>query len=505
MTRTGASDPGSDTASESLTAALRTAPATTADFDLHQPLGELLAGVGLSESDCGGRVDFIGADPVVPSVLRLAGATAIALAAKSIAVAAIWRLRGGRGQDIAMDLRVSPHRLCPFYERKWESLNGYPLGDPIRVDDAFATSSFYRAADGRWVHPMAPYPRLRNDVAALLGVPERVSAVAAAIGRWNADELEHAGAQAGVAMPVVRTIDEMIATEQYRSVLATMPPVVVEKIGDSEPEPLGAGAGAPLEGVRALGRAHVIAGAGCGRALALHGADVLNIWDPNEYEIPSLYVTSNVGVRSAMLDLRRSADWAALRTLLAGGDIFYANRRPGYLARHGLDAPAVAAVRPGIIHATVTLNGDEGPWAGRVGFDQTAGSVAGVMLLEGHDGVPALPVVPVVNDFITAWLLELGVLRALMLRAEQGGSYRVTVSLTRVALWLLSLGTFDKQFASETAGRLPGHEYLDPQTFTVETPLGLYRGVTEQIRMSQTPGYYTNPLLPRGSQPPSWR
>ena len=135
----------------------------------------------------------------------------------------------------------------------------------------------------------------------------------------------------------------------------------------------------------------------------------------------------------------------------------FSNRYPGAFAErmqltaamclpvpNGLDARTAAQVRPGIVHAEVTLNGDTGPWAGRIGFDQTAGSLAGVMMLEGADGVPGLPAVPVVNDYITAWFLQLGILRALMLRAESGGSYRVQVSLTRVALWLLGLGVFDK-------------------------------------------------------------
>jgi hypothetical protein len=493
------------TPEDRLTSALTGPAATTDAFDPHEPLNELLSTVGLRESDCGGSVDFIGADPIMRGALRLAGGTSIALAAKSVAIAKIWQLRGGRGQDISMDLRVAPHRLCPFYDRKWELLNGYPMLDPVRVDDAFATPSFYRTADDRWVHPMGPYARLRHDATVLLGVPERVSAVAGAISTWSSQDLEEAGEEAGVIMPVLRTTAELMASEQYQSVLGGMPPVVVEKIGDSDPEPLSGGVSAPLEGIRALGRAHIIAGAGCGRALALHGADVLNIWDPNEYELPMLYATSNVGVRSAMLDLRGAPEQATMRALLASADVFYANRRPGYLARHGLDAPNAAAVRPGIIHATVNLNGDTGPWSGRVGFDQTAGCLAGVMLLEGDGGVPALPAVPVVNDYITAWFLELGILHALMRRAEHGGSYRVTVSLTRVALWLLSLGTFDKTYSAEVAGRQPGHEYLDPETFTVDTALGRYRGIAEQIRMSQTPGYYSNPLIPRGSHRPEWR
>ena len=127
------------------------------------------------------------------------------------------------------------------------------------------------------------------------------------------------------------------------------------------------------------------------------------------------------------------------------------------------------------------------------------------MLLEGEDGTPGMPAVPVVNDYITAWFLQMGILHALMLRAERGGSYRVMVSLTRVAMWLLSLGTFDKAYSAEVAGKAPGHEYLDPEVFTADTALGRYQGVTEQIRMSQTPGYYSNPLTPRGSQLPQWR
>lgn len=205
---------------------------------------------------------------------------------------------------------------------------------------------------------MGPYPRLRNDTAALLDVPERYDRVAAAIKRWNWEDLEEAGEAAGVIMPMCRTTTEIVETEQYRQVLAPMAPVVVERIGDSEPEPLSEGARAPLEGMRALGRAHIIAGAGLGRALALHGADVLNVWDPNEYEMPMLYLTSNVGMRSTRLDLKSADDDARMKRLLAGADIFFANRRPTYLTRRGLDAETAAAIRPGIIHATVNLNGE---------------------------------------------------------------------------------------------------------------------------------------------------
>jgi hypothetical protein len=68
----------------------------------------------------------------------------------------------------------------------------------------------------------------------------------------------------------------------------------------------------------------------------------------------------------------------------------------------------------------------------------------------------------------------------------------------------LGLSIFDKAYSAEVAGTAPEHQYLDPETFTVDTPLGRYRGITEQIRMSQTPGYYTSPLTPPGSHRPEW-
>ncbi|WP_345034737.1 hypothetical protein [Kutzneria kofuensis] len=38
----------------------------------------------------------------------------------------------------------------------------------------------------------------------------------------------------------------------------------------------------------------------------------------------------------------------------------------------------------------------------------------------------------------------------------------------------------------------------------MDTPLGEYQGVTEQVRMSLTPGRYAVPLVPRGSCKPVW-
>jgi crotonobetainyl-CoA:carnitine CoA-transferase CaiB-like acyl-CoA transferase len=492
----------------SLTDAIRAAVAAPArdasGFDVHAALADVLAGIGERPEDCGGEIRFRGADPIVPSTLRLGAAAGIALVAKSVAIAKLARMRGVPGQDIAMDLRRAPHRLCPFYDRKWELLNGFPGGAPANASPAFGFR-FYRTADDRYVMPLNLYPKLRIAAQKLLGVPDDTEAVSAAIARWNARELEAAGNDAGVVMPMLRSPEELFAEPHYREALADMPLITIERIRDSAPEPFAA-ADEPLAGVRALGMGHVIAGAGVGRALALHGADVLNLWRPDELEHDATYMTANVGMRSATLDPYGAAGQERLRALLADADVFFANRRPGYLEKIGLSPAEAAALRPGIVHATASLHGETGPWAGHVGFDQSAGSLVGMMNFEGG-GPPALPPILVVNDYIVSWLITAGIVEALARRAEVGGSYRVHVSLTRAALWILSLGIFDRAFAHATAGGVDGneeHRYLDPELFTAQTPMGFYQGVTDQVQMSGTPGGYGFTLLPRGSSMPEW-
>ena len=127
-----------------------------------------------------------------------------------------------------------------------------------------------------------------------------------------------------------------------------------------------------------------------------------------------------------------------------------------------------------------------------------------MLALEGSLEEPKLPEVFVVNDFISSWIGVIGAVAALRRRATEGGSYRVHVSLARVSLWLLQMGVFDKAYARDVAGRTGEHIYLDPDLFEAETPCGHYQGVTDQVVMSGTLGFYSVPLVPRGSGKAEW-
>jgi hypothetical protein len=89
-----------------------------------------------------------------------------------------------------------------------------------------------------------------------------------AILQWRADDLETAAAEEGLVLAKVRSNEEFRRELQYTEVLSKMPLITVEKIAESEPVPFQPGGKMPLDGIRALGMGHVIAGAAIGRDLA---------------------------------------------------------------------------------------------------------------------------------------------------------------------------------------------------------------------------------------------
>ena len=478
-------------------------PATSPEFDFHGAVDQVLADVGLTAKDSGGKLTFYGQDPIVPSSFKFGAMAAVGLAARSIALAALWKSQTGEGQDIHVDVRKALRRFCGFFEGKWETINGRsPLLLP-RDNPFFELPLFRRTRDGRHMVTLNIYPGLQSRALNFLRCSNSTESIGNAILQWRAEELEAAAAEAGLVFGMVRTNEEFRKELQYTEVLSRMPLITLEKIGQSEPVPLKRGAKSPLEGIRAFGLGHVIAGAGIGRDLAYYGADVLNIWRPNDSEIEAFAWDVQVGMRSTVLDGSKE-DRATFDRLLKNADVFFSNRRPGYLERYGLTAEELSQKRPGLIHAKVVLHGERGPWSNRVGFDEIGAAVSGLFSIEGTPTQPKSPAIIPICDNVVGWLGTMGILEALRRRATEGGSYRIVVSLTRTVLWLLSMGIFDKAYAQDTAGSKDEHTYVAPDVFTAETPLGTYQGFTDQVVLSHTPGAFRTVLVPRGSSKPEW-
>ena len=479
-------------------------PASTPDFDLHGSVNEVLKNIGLTAADSGGKLSFYGQDPIIASPHRFGTMAAVTLAARSVALASLWKSQTGEGQDIHVDVRKALRRFSGFFERKWETINGRGPSMYFDRDNPFWAIPFPRnTADGRHVAAINIYPRLHTRALNFLRATDNNESVNNAILQWRADDLETAGQEAGLVFAKVRSTEEFLKEAVYTEVLSKMPLITLEKIGESDPVRFKRGAKSPLEGIRAFGMGHVIAGACIGRDLAYYGADVLNVWRPNDTEVEGFAWDVQVGMRSAILDSSKE-DRANFDRLLKDADVFFSNRRPGYLEKYGLTAEELSEKKPGLIHAKVVLNGEQGPWSHWVGFDEIGATVAGVFANEGTLAQPSSPPIIPIVDNVVGWLGTIGVLEALRRRAVEGGSYRVVVSLTRTVLWLLSLGLFDKAYANETADSTDEHKYIAPDLFTAETPLGTYQGMTDQVVLPKTPGFFRTVLDPRGSSKPEW-
>src|SRR6266851_4977633 len=228
-------------------------------IDPMRELANLLREVGLEPESGGGAVTFAARDPIVSSPLPFATMAAVALMAKAVSVAELMAVPGRPKSGSFGQPRKSLHRLCPFYDKKWELLNGYAPGNPADPRNPFMPTNMYRTRDNRRILFMNIYPGIRSAALAFLGCNDNATAVGSVIRKWDAFDLEEQANRAGLQATVVRSAQEFLDTEQCRY-LEDLPLVHIEKIADGDSVPFTSQPEAPLSGVRALGFSHVIAG-----------------------------------------------------------------------------------------------------------------------------------------------------------------------------------------------------------------------------------------------------
>jgi hypothetical protein len=482
-------------------------------------LSKLIEPLGLTLGDAGGSVEIFGADPLFPSVVRLGEAFSIAAMAQAVGAAAIWKERAGAGQNLSVDIRQAAHGINPdltFHP----TVNGHPYPNWLGNMHPFGVFPF-RTKDGRWVYPSGVYPRQHFAWSNFFNCGVDHANIAAAIAKWDAAELEDTANARGLTLCIARSPEEWLVHPQG-SHLASEPVIAVKKIGDGAPLPFPP-AKRPLEGIRVLSLTHAIAGPVVGRTLAEQGAEVLCVNSADDFEHDWVYDDANVGTRSTFLDLKDPQQNEICKNLVRTADVFVDSYRGRKVAKFGFSPEELANLRPGIVAVNVRCYGWDGPWFDRGGFDMLGTAASGLAILEGLSGVPAMPPTALINDYITGYMGAAGVAAALLKRAKEGGSYHVTVSLARCAMWYQSLGlvpeaerAFGKNHLRDvwklTASDLPriGRELkerlIEPRLLVRDTPLGKLRRLAPAVTYSGTPAGWSDPvLLPRGSSAPEWK
>jgi crotonobetainyl-CoA:carnitine CoA-transferase CaiB-like acyl-CoA transferase len=402
---------------------------------------DLLSQLGLEPS---WDVQIHGNDPVVPSPHRLGDAAATALAALGTSMAALWQQRTGMKEAIETSVAMAIPQLMAVF---MTTLNGVPIRRLLEDPKLLSTSNFYRAKGGRYVFLLNSYPHLRDINLRVLNCPFETDSFATAIAQWDAFELEERIGSLGGTCIAVRTREEWHKSPQY-SLLEGAPVIEIQKLGESIPEPLppilDSSKGKPLEGVRVLDNTHVIAGPMAGRICCEHGAETLFMSSPDHMDPRVMVTETALGKRSAFCDLNDEADRVKFWEVLRDADAYVSS----YLSldKRGYGPAELIKARPGLIYCDFHAWGKEGPWQQRGGFDQLACSATGFAHDEGllrSDGRPSLPPTYLLNDYLAAILGTAGIVEALRRRATQGGSYRVHINLSRVAMWVQSLGMFE--------------------------------------------------------------
>lgn len=460
-----------------------------------EALAALWSGLGLPPG-APARLAFEGAEPVLPSSFAIGTAAAVSIGAAGLAAAEIHAQRGGGAQQVSIGLREA---AIEFRSERYLRLDGRPapeLWDPI--------AGLYPCGDGGFVRLHTNFAHHRAGVVRLLGCADEKAAVAAALMGWRAADVEAAAAEAGLVVAALRAQGTWAASPEGLA-LAAEPLIGLERIGDAPPAPLPPAA-RPLGGVRVLELTRIIAGPVAGRVLAAHGAEVLHVSAPHLPQVEPLVIDGGRGKRTAWLDLRRQGDRARLAALAGEGDVFLQSYRPGALNALGFGPEALAAARPagaaGIIHASLSAYGFEGPWAGRRGFDSLVQTATGFNRCEaeaaGQEAPRPLPAQAL--DHGAGSLLALGIMAALHRRAVEGGSWRVRVSLARTGLWLRGLGRVPAGFAPPD----PGLEAVMDRVEAAPSGFGRLAVIGHAARLSATPAHWALPSMPLGSHAAAW-
>ena len=140
----------------------------------------------------------------------------------------------------------------------------------------------------------------------------------------------------------------------------------------------------PFEGIRVLDLTHVLAGPFCTFQLAVLGADVIKIEDPDnpdmtrdESVFPELsqvqygtyFLAQNAGKRAITLNLKSEKGRAVMCRLISSADVLVQNYSGDALEKLGFGYDQARAINSRLIYCSLTGFGRTGPKANHPAYD----------------------------------------------------------------------------------------------------------------------------------------
>src|SRR5712671_1451743 len=201
-----------------------------------------------------------------------------------------------------------------------------------------------------------------------------------------------------------------------------------------------------LERFTVLDLTQVRSGPTCVRQLADWGANVIKVEQPPELvtgeppggprEGPD-FQNLHRNKRSITLNLKSKQGLAAFLRMVKKADVVVENFRPDVKKRLGIDYKSLSKVNPKIILGSISGFGQDGPYAGRPGFDQIAQGMGGLMSITGLPGQGPVRVGIPIADLCAGLFCALGILVALLEREKSKKGQHITTSLLQAQIFML--------------------------------------------------------------------
>ena len=218
----------------------------------------------------------------------------------------------------------------------------------------------------------------------------------------------------------------------------------------------------PLEGIRVIELATVVAAPTTCRMLCAYGAEVIKVetsygdemrragsteLTPCTDQVNPLFTVHNSNKKLTSINIKDPQGKEAFLKLLESADVFVSNVREQSLKRLGLDYETLKPMFPGLIYAHFSGFGPKGPEANSPGFDSTAFWLRnGPMADWQEEG--AFPFKPTYafGDMATSSVLLSGILMAIIGRSVSGCGTKVETSLMASGIWCNAVGVVSTQF-----------------------------------------------------------
>ena len=245
-----------------------------------------------------------------------------------------------------------------------------------------------------------------------------------------------------------------------------------------------------LDDVTVLDLTRVRAGPTCVRQLADWGAKVIKIEMPEEGGSATQsdfsarhepdFQNLHRNKRSMTLNLKTAEGLAILRRMAERADIVVENYRPDVKTRLGIDYETLSQVNPGIIYASISGFGQDGPYRDRPGVDQIAQGMSGLMSITGEPGRGPMRVGTALADLSAGVFAAMGILVALHERGRSGRGQWVQTSLLQAQIFMLDFQAARYLVAGEVAGQAGNNH-------PTGVPTGVFRTTDGYVNIAPTP------------------